>query len=103
MNHVHGPEKLILLAPLLGADEEHLLGELLGGVAAELVFFERQRQRLLAEDVLAGLKGLDGDLHMPVIGGDDADDVDVLAIEHFPVVAVGIGLPLADHAIFAGP
>ena len=53
--------------------------------------------------MLAGLKGLDGDLHMPVIGGDDADDVDVVAVEHFPVVAVGIGLPLAEVVVVAGP
>ena len=103
MDHVHGAEELILLAPLLGADEKHLLGELLGGVAAELVLFECQRQRLLTEDMLAGLEGLDGDLHVPVVGGDDADDVDVLALENLAIIAGGVGFPLADVGILTGP
>ena len=83
-------------APLLRADDEHPVVVLLAGVADQLVLFERERQRLLAEDVLAGLQGLDGDLHVPVVGRDDAHHVDVLAIEHLAVVAVGVGLALAD-------
>ena len=87
------------IAALLRADEEDLVVVLLAGVADQLVFFQRQRQRLLAEDVLAGLQGLDGDLHVPVVGRDDAHHVDVLALEHLAVVAVGVGLALADVRI----
>ena len=88
LHHVDARRKRSLIAPLLRADEEHLVLVLLAGVADELVFFERERERLLAEDVLAGLQGLDGDLHVPVVGRDDAHHVDVLAIEHLAIVAV---------------
>ncbi len=90
-------------APLLRADDEHPILVLLAGVADQLVFFQRQGERLLAEDVLAGLKGLDGDLHVPVVGRDDAHDVDVLAFEHLAVVAVRVGLAFADAWVVLAP
>ena len=40
-----------------------------------------KRERLLAEDVFAGLEGLDGDLGVPMVGRVDAHNVDVFAIE----------------------
>ncbi len=76
--------------------KKHLVAVLLAGVADQLVLFQRQRERLLAEDVLAGLQRLDGDLDVPVVGRDDADHVDVVALEHLAIVAVGVGLALAD-------
>ena len=42
--------------------------------------------RLFAVDVLAGLHGVDRHLGVPVVGGGDQDDVDILAIEELPVV-----------------
>ena len=45
---------------LLRADEEDLVAVLLAGIADQLVLFQRERERLLAEDVLAGHQGLDG-------------------------------------------
>jgi hypothetical protein len=37
-----------------------------------------------------------GDLHVPVVGRDHADDIDVVALEHLAIVFVGIGFALAD-------
>ena len=87
------------IAPLLRADEEDLVAVLLAGVADELVFFQRERQRLLAEDVLAGLQRFDGDLHVPMVGRHDADHVNVAALQHLAIVAVDVGLALADVRI----
>ena len=44
---------------------------------------------LLAVDVLAGVHGVDGDLRVPVVGGADDHGVDVLARQHFAVIARG--------------
>ena len=69
---------------------------LLGCRPHEPIFLERQRERLLAEDVLPRLEGLDRDLHVPVVRRDDAHDIDVRPVEHAAVVAVGVRLALAD-------
>ena len=68
----------------------------------KLVLFERERERLLAEDMLARLQGLDRDLHVPMIGRDNAHDVDVVAVQHLAIVAVDVGLALADFGIVPG-
>ena len=52
-------------------------------------FGDGVRHGLLAVDVLAGLHGGDGDGRVPVVGGGDQDGVDVLAVEHLPIVARG--------------
>ena len=58
-----------------------------GGVDHHAPFADRQRERLLDVDVLAGLARHDGRDRVPVIGGADDDGVDVLAIEHTPEIA----------------
>ena len=103
VDDVHGPAELVLLSPLLRADEELELRKFFSGGPGELVLFKRERQRLLAEDVLARLQGLDRDLHVPGVGGDDADDVDVGPLEHLAIVAIGIGLALADPHVVLRP
>ena len=103
MDHVHRPQELVFLAPLLGADEELLRGESLRRRPGEPVFLERERERLLAEDVLARLECLDRDLHVPVVGRDDAHDVDVGPVEHAAIVAVGVGPALAGVVVVAAP
>ena len=74
----------------------------LAGVADQLVFFQRQRQRLLAEDVLARLQSLDGDFDVPMVGRSDADRVDIVAIEDFTIVRIGVALPLAVFFVVLG-
>jgi len=68
-----------------------------------LVFLQRQRQRLLAEHVLARLQRLDRDLHMPVVRRHDADHVNVFPFEHFAVIAVGVRLAFANSWILPSP
>ena len=68
LHHVHRAEEQVVHAALPRAHDERLVVVFLAGVADQLVLFERQRQRLLAEDVLAGLQGLDGDFDVPVVG-----------------------------------
>ena len=102
LDHVDRSQKAIFVAALLSADDEDAVGVFLAGVANELVLFERQRQRLLAEDVLARLQRFDSDLHVPVIRRNNADDVDVISFEHLAIVGVGVGLPLAEFVIVLG-
>ena len=97
-------KKLEHLAALLGADLKHALG-LFQHLDDLLAFVDRERQRLFAVNILAGLHRLDGDLGMPMVRCDDGDDVDVLAIEYLAVIALdgdfdifsGIGLLLFDE------
>ena len=103
VDHVHRSQELILLAPLLRADEKLELRKLLRGGPGQPVFLERQRERLLAEHVLARLQRLDRDLHVPVVRRDDADNVDVVPVEHVAVIAVGVGLALARIVVVATP
>ena len=88
-------EDPVVIAPLLGADL-HDAARLLGDPAEHLALVDRQRQRLLAVDVLARLHGVDADLGVPVVGRADDDGVDVLAVEELAVVLVDVGLPFAD-------
>ena len=65
-------------------------------IADHLALFDRQREGLLAVDVLAGLQSIDGDLRVPVVGSADGDHIDVLAVERAPMVAGRLGPPLAE-------
>ena len=67
-----------------------LLGGGLGGVGHGVGLGDGVRQRLLAQHVLACLEGGDGDLGVRVAGGDDVDDVDVIAVEQGAPVGGGL-------------
>ena len=99
LHHVDRTKKTVAVAPLLRADKEHQIGMLLAGVANQLVFFQRERERLLAEHVLARQQCLDRDLHVPVVGRDDAHHVDVVAVQHSAVILVGVRVALADPVV----
>ena len=49
-------------------------------------------QRLLDVDILAGIAGVDGHRHVPVVGAADQDGVDVLAVEELAVMLGRDGL-----------
>ena len=72
------PTAMILL--VLPGRGDHRLA--LGDVVAD---------RLLDVDVLAGQNGVDRGQGMPVVGRGDDDRVEVLAVEHRPIVAGGLG------------
>ncbi len=84
-------EALVAFGPLHGADLEDPAG-LLDDLLDQLPFVDRQRERLFAVDVLAGLHRLDRDLRVPVIGRGDHHRVDVFAIEDLAIVFVGVRL-----------
>src|SRR5690606_8454323 len=67
LDHVDRPQEAFTVAAQLRANEEHLVGVPAAGAADELIFLERERERLLAENALACFEGFDGDLHVPVI------------------------------------
>ncbi len=69
------------------------------GLANELVFLEREREWFLAEDVLPGLQRFNRDLHVPVVRGHDAHDVDVVPLQHPPVVPIRIRATLANALV----
>ncbi len=50
-------------------------------------FFDCARQRLLDIDVFAGVKRVDGNARMPVIGSGDQDGVDPFIVEQLAVIA----------------
>ena len=88
----HGAaEQRELVAPLLRADLHHLAGLLDRGHEL-LAFVDRQRQRLFAIDVLAGLERRQRDLGVPMVGRADRDRFDVLAIEQLAIVLVDVRL-----------
>ena len=72
---------------------------LLAGGANQPVFFQRQRERLLAEHVLARQKCLHRNLHVPVVGRDDAHHIHVVAVQHSAVILVGVRAALADPVV----
>lgn len=96
-------QKSLMVAALLSSYDKDLVVVSFAGIANQLVFFQRKRERFLAKNVLARLEGLDSDFDVPVVGRDDADHVDIFAVQHFAVVAVDIRLALADAAIVLGP
>jgi hypothetical protein len=57
-----------------------------------LALVDRERQRLLAVNVLAGLHGGHGDQRVPVVDGGADDHVEVLLLDELAEVGVGLGL-----------
>ncbi len=55
LDHVDRTQETVPVATLLSANEKDLVRILLASVANQLVFFQRQRQWLLAKDMLACL------------------------------------------------
>ncbi len=82
--HVLGRE-----AQLLGVHQEH--SRLRAGGDHLVGLRQRARERLLADHVLAGRRGRNRDVAMQVVGGADADDVDVRLLDQRPVVGVVAG------------
>lgn len=99
LHHIDGSQEPIVTAALLSPHQEDSVVILSAGVANQLVFFECQCERLLAEDMLAGLQGFDRDFDMPVIRSDHADHINVITLQHATVVDVQIGLALADLSL----
>jgi len=90
------------IGALLGSDEEDEFGIGLARCADGEVFGQGQGQWFLAEDVLAGLQGFDGDFGVPVVGCDDADDFDLFVVENFAVVFDGFGFAFTDLFVVSG-
>ena len=78
----------------LDADLQFLAG-FLDDPDQVLGLVDRVAHRLLAVHGLAGLEGLGGDFVMPVVGGGDDDDVDVLVVQDLAIVAGAFGLAAA--------
>ena len=62
------------------------------GIAQGPAFQERQRQRLLAEHILARPNGQQRDRHVPVLGNGHHDGVDVLAGQQVAEIAIAVAL-----------
>ena len=62
----------------------------LNGVIHRPGFGAGARQRLFADDMLAGLRRRDGDFSVAVVGRDDIDDVDVLTRDDLLPVVRGL-------------
>src|SRR5262249_42303235 len=75
------------VAALLAAGLEDALGVAPRRDEA-LALVDRQRERLLAVDVLARLEGGEVDQRVPVVGGAVDDDMDVLALQQLTEVLV---------------
>ena len=98
-DHGDGLEKVqVHLAALLGADLEDAL-RLLEDLDDLLPLVDGEGQRLFAIDILAGLHRVDGDFRVPVVGRDDRDHVDVLAVEHPAVIAADVDFPLSLRSL----
>jgi hypothetical protein len=52
---------------LLGTNEEYQIGVCTTCIANELVFFQRQRERLLTEYMLARLERFDRNFNVPMV------------------------------------
>ena len=84
----HGLEKTLpVFAALLRADLKDFAG-LLHDAADLLAFINREREGLFAVDVFPRPHGVDGDLHVPMIGCPDCHRVDVTTFQQRAVVAV---------------
>ncbi len=58
-------------------------------------FGDRIGQRLLQEDVFAGVGGGDGNRRVPMVGSDDEDPVDVLAAQQLAEIGIGVAALVA--------
>jgi len=101
-HHVDSAEESFLVTALLSTNEEDSVTVLAAGVADQLVFFERQREWFLAEDVLSGDECFDGNFDVPVVGSHDADDIDIGAFQDFAVIGTEICLAGPDVWVFVG-
>ena len=77
--HVLGREE-----QFLGIHQQHALPA--AGVDHHVGLFQRHAQRLLADDVLAGVGDIDGHLGVQGVGGGDGDHLDVRLLEHLAIV-----------------
>ena len=102
LDHVDRSQEETFVASLLCADDEDAVGVFFAGIPNQLVLFERERERFLAEHMLACLQRFDGNLHVPVIWRNDANDVDVISLENLAVVGVRVGLTLAELVVVLG-
>ena len=102
LHHVNRTQEPVPITALLRAHDEDLVAVLLARLANELVFLQRERQGFLAKHMLAGLQRLDGNLHVPMVGSHHTHDVNVLPLQNFAVVAVHVGLALADVGMVLG-
>ena len=85
-------ESHIEFAALLRSDLESL-AVFLHRFLNDLTFSQRQRQRLLTVNVLAGLHRFDRDLNVPVIRCADGHDIDAaFFVQHFAVVGVDLAI-----------
>ena len=76
---------------LLGSHLEDSLG-LVQNLDDLLSFENRQRQRLFAVDILAGPHRFDGDLRVPVIGGDNGHNLHIFPVEQLAIVFEHFGV-----------
>src|SRR5581483_5368027 len=92
-------DRLAGLPPLIArsrlrADLDDTVGSF-GGLVKTLRLLDRFGHRLFAVDILARLHRLNRNRRMPVVGGRDDHDVNVLARDHFAVIEGGeLGLAL---------
>ena len=79
-------------APLLSAHLKHASG-FIQHLANLFAFFNRQRERLFAVHVFAGLHGFDRNFRVPVVRRDNGHCVDVVAVKYLAVVFVNVHSP----------
>ena len=89
-----------LVGTLLAAGLEDDLG-LVDRVAHRAALGDRQRQRLLAVDVLPGLAGRDDRDRVPVVRRADLDGVDVVPAQDLAVIDVGLAAAVGPGAALA--
>ena len=84
LEHLH-----VAARPIVEGHLQHAAGAL-GRPDHRLALLGVARQRLLAEDMPAALERRDGDRRVQVVRHADADDVEVVAREQLPVIAVEV-------------
>ena len=93
---------IVTPATLLGAHLHHAV-VLTGHLGHPLALVDKERHRLLDVDVLAGRAGHHRLQGVPMVGRGDHHGLDVLVIEHFAKVAIGLraAAQLSDAFIHA--
>ena len=84
-------------APLLGADLENASG-FLDRLADLLPLVDGQGERLFTINVLTSSHRMDGHPSVPMVGGADGDEIDVLALKQFSIVLVSLGFAFGAKA-----
>ena len=102
LNHIHGTHEFVSVAALLSTDKESKIRMLFTCSANQLIFFERQGEWFLYKNMLASFECFNGNLDVPVIGGDDADSIDVFSFKNFPVVSIRIGFTGTNFGVILG-